>query len=146
VTVQELNKVKGRNPANPDEARAFIKHVESLFMPWDVDGLVDGFTSDCIARFGTLPEMRGADALRSFFEARQAKQKNYRLKKELRTLANDTMTNVWEGEWEDSQTGMAMKGFGVEFWRLKDGKIAVWEAAFNTGPAAEVGNLSKPFG
>jgi hypothetical protein len=40
-----------------------------------------------------------------------------------------------------------MKGFGVEFWKLKGGsKIAVWEAAFNTAPAAHVGNASKPFG
>ena len=146
MTVQELEKVEGKNPASAEEARALIKRVVSLFMPWNIDGLVNGFTPECVVRFGTLPEIRGAAALRSFLEARRAKQKNYRLKKELRTLAGDTMTNVWEGEWDDAETGTAMKGFGVEFWKLKAGKIAVWEAAFNTAPAADVGNVSKPFG
>ena len=30
-----------------------------------------------------------------------------------------------------------MEGFGVEVWRLRDGKIAVWEAAFNVGRAGQ---------
>lgn len=28
-----------------------------------------------------------------------------------------------------------MKGFGVEVWTMRDGKIAIWEAAFNAAPA-----------
>jgi hypothetical protein len=28
-----------------------------------------------------------------------------------------------------------MKGFGVEVWTLRDGRIAVWEASFNAAPA-----------
>jgi hypothetical protein len=30
-----------------------------------------------------------------------------------------------------------MKGFGVEVWTMRGGKIAVWETAFNSGPADE---------
>jgi hypothetical protein len=44
----------------------------------------------------------------AFFAARSAKQKGYRLKKEFRTLTNDTMTNVWEGAWEDAESGLPM--------------------------------------
>ncbi len=62
-----------------------------------------------------------------------AKQKGYRLKKQFRTLMNDTMTNVWDGEWEDADSGLAMRGFGVEVWIMRGGKIAIWEAAFNVG-------------
>lgn len=54
-------------PRSDDEARAFVKHVESLFMPWNIDSLVDGFTEDCVVRFGTVPEFRGREALRAFF-------------------------------------------------------------------------------
>ena len=43
---------------------------------------------------GTLPEFRGRAALREFFTARSAKQKDYRLRKQLRVLVDDTMTNV----------------------------------------------------
>jgi hypothetical protein len=40
-----------------EEARTFVKHVESLFMPWNVEAIVAGFTEDCVVRFGDLPEM-----------------------------------------------------------------------------------------
>ena len=135
-----------RNPHTIDEARAFVRHVEFLFMPWNVDALVDGFTEDCIVRFGTIPEFKGRAALRGFFNARSAKQKGYRLRKEFRTLMDDVISNVWEGEWEDAATGQRMRGFGVEAWSMRDGKIAVWEAAFNSAPADQAVDLAKMLG
>src|ERR1700726_217067 len=78
--------VAARNPRTVEEARAFVKHVESLFMPWNVEGIVAGFTDDCIVRFGDLPELRGKAELAKFFRARSARQKGYRLRKELRAL------------------------------------------------------------
>jgi nuclear transport factor 2 (NTF2) superfamily protein len=130
------------NPRTADEARAFVKYVESLFMPWNIDALVDGFTEDCVVRFGTVPEFHGREALRAFFTARSARQKGYRLKKEFRTLANDTMTNVWEGEWQDADSGLPMRGYGVEIWAMRGGKIAVWEAAFNAGRADRANSVA----
>jgi nuclear transport factor 2 (NTF2) superfamily protein len=116
---------------NIDEARAFVKHVESLFMPWNVEALVAGFTQDCVVRFGDLPEFRGREALEKFFRGRSARQKGYRLRKQLHALMGDTLANSWEGEWQDSQTGARMSGHGVEIWVMRDSKIARWEAAFN---------------
>jgi nuclear transport factor 2 (NTF2) superfamily protein len=135
MTAQSIRKQENRNPRASEEARAFVAHVESLFMPWNIDALVSGFTEDCVVRFGVIPEFRGRQALRKFFEARQAKQKGYRLRKQFRTLANDVMSNVWDGEWEDADTGRQMKGFGVEVWTMQGGKIAIWEASFNAAPA-----------
>lgn len=135
MAVRSSRKDAETNPQTPEEARALVKYVESLFMPWNIDALVDGFTDDCIVRFGTVPEFRRRDALRAFFEARSAKQKGYRLKKEFRALVNDTMTNVWQGEWQDADSGIPMHGFGVELWVMRGGKIAIWEAAFNAGRA-----------
>jgi nuclear transport factor 2 (NTF2) superfamily protein len=143
---QPARKEGDRNPRTIEEARNVVKYVESLFMPWNIDALVDGFTDDCVVRFGTLPEFHGKEALRKFFTARSSKQKGYRLTKQFRTLMNDTMTNVWDGDWEDVVTGRKMKGFGVEVWKMRDGKIAVWETAFNTGPADEVIDIAKMLG
>jgi nuclear transport factor 2 (NTF2) superfamily protein len=98
MSVQPLRKEGARNPRTAEEAKALVKHVESLFMPWNIDALVAGFTDDCVVRFGTVPEFRGREALRAFFIARSDKQKGYRLRKSFRTLMNDTLTNVWEGE------------------------------------------------
>ena len=120
-----------RNPQTIDEARAFVAHVQSLFMPWNIPGLLAGFTEDCVIRFGDLPELRGKAALENLFRSRSERQKDYRLRKELRAFAGDMMANYWEGEWEDRPTGKKMAGRGVEVWRMHDGKIAVWEAAFN---------------
>ena len=104
MSVQPLRKDGDRNPRTIEEAREIVKYVESLFMPWNIDALVDGFTDDCVVRFGTVPEFHGRDALRAFFTARSTKQKGYRLKKHFRALMNDTMTNVWSGEWEDADS------------------------------------------
>lgn len=134
MAAQTAKEADDRNPRTAEEARALVAYVKSLFMPWNVDALVAGFTEDCVVRFGVIPEFRGRDALRKFFEARQAKQVGYRLDKQFRSLVNDLMTNVWEGEWEDAGTGQRMKGFGVEVWTMRDGKIAIWEAAFNAAP------------
>ena len=127
----------GRNPQTIDEARAFVAHVESLFMPWNLDGLLAGFTEDCVVRFGDLPEFRGKAALEKLFRGRIERQKDYRLRKQLRGFAGDTIANSWEGEWEDRATGRKMAGFGVEIWIMRDGRIAVWEAAFNTNEAGK---------
>ncbi|MGH6778219.1 MAG: nuclear transport factor 2 family protein [Bradyrhizobium sp.] len=132
-----------RNPRTAEEARSLVAYVASLFMPWNVDTLVAGFTDDCVVRFGVIPEFKGHDALRTFFEARRAKQKGYRLNKQFRTLVNDIMTNVWEGDWEDAATGQRMKGFGVEVWIMRDGKIARWEAAFNAAPIDQNVDVSQ---
>ena len=141
MTPESLRTDARHNPATQEEARAFVKHVESLFMPWNVEALVAGFTQDCVVRFGTV-ELRGHQALRATKKSRSAKQKNYRLNKRLCALMHDTVANVWDGEWEDADTGIAMKGFGVELWVMRDGKIARWEAAFNSAPAARAGSLS----
>jgi nuclear transport factor 2 (NTF2) superfamily protein len=142
MSVQPLRKDKDRNPRTVEEARAFVAHVESLFMPWNIDALVAGFTDDCVVRFGTVPELRGRTALREFFTARSARQKNYRLDKQFRTLMGDVIANVWSGEWKDAETGARMRGFGVETWVMRDGKIAVWEAAFNVARADQAGGVA----
>jgi len=121
----------GRNPQTIDQARAFVAHVQSLFMPWNIPGLLAGFTEDCVVRFGDLPEFRGKAALEQLFRSRSERQIGYRLRKELRALASDTIANYWEGEWQDAVSGKQMTGRGVEVWVMRDGKIAVWEAAFN---------------
>src|SRR5882757_2598554 len=124
MAVRALQEGTSHNPRTVEEARLFVKHVESLFMPWNVDALVDGFTEDCVVHFATLPPFRGREVLRAFFANRSARQKNYRLTKQFRTLMGDTITNSWEAV----------------------GRIAVWDAAFNVGradQATSVGDLLR---
>src|SRR5271166_16608 len=135
----QRKQMKDRNPGTIEEARAFVAYVQALFMPWNIPALLAGFTDDCIVRFGDLPEFRGKAALERMFRGRSERQKGYRLRKQFRALMGDTIANYWEGEWEDRVTGAKMAGRGVEIWAMRGGKIAVWEAAFNTN---EVGKPS----
>ena len=121
-----------RNPRTVEEARALVARVEALFMPWDIPALLAGFTEDCVVRFGDMPEFHGRAALETLFRGRAERQQDYRLRKQFRALMGDTIANYWEGEWEDRTSGAKMAGRGVEIWVLRDGRIAVWEAAFNT--------------
>jgi len=102
-----------------------------MFHRRDIDALVNGFTEDCVFRFAEQPEQRGRDPLRKFFTARLERQKNYRLKKTFLALDRNLIANLWEGTWDDTNTGKQMTGRGLEVWRMRDGMIAVWDAAFN---------------
>ena len=141
MNVQPLARSGDRNPRTMEEARVMVKYVESLFNPWNVDALVDGFTPDCVIRFCDLPEFKGHEPLRKFFMARSQRQKGYTLVKTLKSLMNDTICNTWEGQWEDAATGQKMAGFGCEVWLMRDGKIAVWEGAFNAAPVGSKGAM-----
>ena len=114
-----------------EQADALLRMVEDMFHRVDVEALVHGFTEDCVVRFAEQPERRGREALRQLFTARLARQKNYRLSKTLLALEGNVLANVWEGTWEDRATGKRMQGRGLETWRMRDGMIAVWDAAFN---------------
>jgi nuclear transport factor 2 (NTF2) superfamily protein len=133
----------GRNPRTMEEARTLVKYVESLFNPWNVDALVDGFTPDCVVRFADIPPFTGQEKLRELFTSRSLRQKDYKLVKHLRSLMNDTLAIMGEGTWLDLSTGEQMSGWGCEIWQMRDGKIAVWEGAFNAGPAGA--DVASPF-
>ncbi len=130
-TTQATAFPKGHDRWTEAQANALLRAVEDMFHRRDVDALVHGFTEDCVVRFAEQPERRGRAALRQLFTARLARQKDYRLTKTLMALDGNVLANTWEGAWEDRETGKAMAGRGVEVWTMRDGMIAVWDAAFN---------------
>src|SRR5258708_34891962 len=131
VAPKSITFPKGEGPWTAEQATALLRAVADMFHRIDVEALVHGFTEDCVFRFAEQPERRGRQAIREFFAARLARQKNYRLKKTLLALDGNVLANVWEGTWEDRDTGKKMAGRGLEVWRMRDGMIAVWDAAFN---------------
>jgi hypothetical protein len=44
---------------------------------------------------------------------------------------------------EHAESGAAIRGFGVEVWGMRDGKIAVWEAAFNSGRVDQMNSVLR---
>ena len=122
---------RGESPWSREQAEGLLRVVEDMFHRRDIEALVNGFTDDCVVRFAEQPERRGREALRALFSARLARQRDYRLAKTLLALDGNVLANSWEGTWRDSASGKAMRGRGVEVWRMRDGMIAEWDAAFN---------------
>jgi nuclear transport factor 2 (NTF2) superfamily protein len=122
---------KGKDAWTKGQANALLRLVEDMFHRRDLAALVNGFTADCIFRFSEPPEQRGREALERFFAARFARQRSYRLTKTLKAIEGNVLVNLWEGAWEDSRSGKAMAGRGLETWVMRDGMIAEWDAAFN---------------
>jgi nuclear transport factor 2 (NTF2) superfamily protein len=114
-----------------EAARRMVGEAERAFGSADIEAIMGAFTDDVVIRFADLPEMRGKAEAERFLRARFARQRNYRLSKHLRMVEHDMIGNLWEGDWEDAKTGEKMRGRGTEFWTVRDGKIALWEATFN---------------
>jgi nuclear transport factor 2 (NTF2) superfamily protein len=123
-----------------DAALRLVQDVEAAFGAADLVRIAQGFTEDAVARFADFPEMHGRDAIMHFLRARFARTKNYRLKKTLHVMMDDMLANSWVARWEDARTGKPMLGRGTEIWRVRDGRIALWDATFNVweegGPPA----------
>jgi len=114
-----------------DQAEALVRAAEAAFGSADVAAMLAGFTDDCLVRFAEQPDMHGKAELETFLTARMARQRNYGLKKTLRCFRGEIVGVEWKGWWQDARTGLEMEGKGLEFWTLRDGLIAVWDAGFN---------------
>ena len=117
------------------EAEAAVRAAETSFGSADVPAMLACFTEDCAVRFAEQQEIIGLDALERFLRARMARQRNYGLRKTLRAVQGNVIGVEWHGWWDDARTGRKMEGKGLEFWTMRDGKIAVWDAAFNVWDA-----------
>ena len=114
-----------------DAAQRLVQDVEDAFGAADLVRIEHGFTEDAVALFADFPEMHGREAIMRFLRARFARTKGYKLKKTLRVLMDDLLANTWDATWEDAKTGNPMQGRGTEIWRVRDGRIALWDATFN---------------
>lgn len=112
-------------------AEELLRSYERLFGNADIAGILAGIHEDVVVRFGDQPEIRGKAATGKFLEARFARMKGYSLKKELRAVYGTVVVGVWDGWWEDATNGKKMQGRGIEVLTHRDGKLWIWEAAFN---------------
>ena len=113
------------------DAEAILAQAQRLMSAGDISEVMKTFASDVIVKFADFPETHGRAALEKFLIARFARQRNYRLQKQLRAVSGDVIVCYWEGEWDDGQNGRQMQGRGIEILTLRDSEIAKWEATFN---------------
>jgi nuclear transport factor 2 (NTF2) superfamily protein len=120
-----------------EEATRMVQDVQDAYNAADVERIVAGFTDDVVIRFGDVPEIRGKDEAEKFIRARFARIKDYKLRKTLRAVMGNVVGVYWDGTWEDLKTGKLMNVRGTEFWTVRDGKVADWEATVNVWEAGK---------
>jgi nuclear transport factor 2 (NTF2) superfamily protein len=113
------------------DGQAVLARSQRLLNAADVAQVMNNFTSDVVVRFADFSETHGKPPLEAFLRARFARQKNYRLQKQLRAVSGNVIVCYWDAEWEDGQDGRQMEGRGIELLTMRRDKIAKWEATFN---------------
>ena len=123
------------------EAERLVAYQQGLTGSNDPERMIEAFASDVVVRYADFPEMRGQAELKRFAVQRFARQKNYRLKKQLRAVSGNVIVCSWDATWEDRRDGHAMEGFGIELLTIEAGKIVRWEAVFNVWEKGTSGSL-----
>jgi nuclear transport factor 2 (NTF2) superfamily protein len=123
------------------DAEAILEQAQRLMSAGDISEVMKTFASDVIVKFADFPETHGRAALEKFLIARFARQRNYRLQKQLRAVSGDVIVCHWEGEWDDGQNGRQMQGRGIEILTMRDSEIAKWEATFNVWQKGSAASL-----
>jgi nuclear transport factor 2 (NTF2) superfamily protein len=113
------------------DAEAVLDRAQKLMSSGDMVEVMKTFAADVVVRFADFPETQGRQPLEKFLLARFARQKNYRLQKQLRAVSGSVIACYWEGEWDDGRDGRQMQGRGIELLTMRGDEIARWEATFN---------------
>ena len=113
------------------DAEAVLDRAQKLMSSGDMVEVMKTFAADVVVRFADFPETQGRQPLEKFLLARFARQKNYRLEKQLRAVSGSVIACYWEGEWDDGRDGRQMQGRGIELLTMRGDEIARWEATFN---------------
>jgi hypothetical protein len=119
------------------EALRLVAMFAEVTTSKDVDKFLSGFTDDCVVQFGRFPTTYGKQQLRAFVASMfSPRLKDFTCRKRLRTLNGNVIGGTWTSEWVDAQSGKKKLGRGFEFWIMRGGRIARWDAAFNSWDVA----------
>lgn len=124
------------------DAEAVLGRAQRLMSAGNISEVMKTFAPDVVVRFADFPETHGRPPLEKFLLARLARQKNYKLQKQLRAVSGNVIACYWDTEWEDGQDGRQMQGRGIELLTMRAGEIARWEATFNVWQKGGAPSLS----
>ena len=115
------------------EAKAIVQRFAEVSTSCDIDVFLSGFTDDCVVSFNEHAEIRGHDGLRVLMAPRFARfsapSAAFLCRKVLRSLTGNVFGVVWINHWIDPDSRKAMRSKGLEFWTMRKGLIARWDAS-----------------
>jgi ketosteroid isomerase-like protein len=120
------------------KAKSIVAHFAAVSTSCDMDTFLGGFTEDCVVSFNEQAEIRGHDGLRALMAPRFARFSSpgteYVCRKALRSLCGNLFGVIWVNHWIDTETHKTMRSKGIEFWTMRDGRIARWDASIVAWP------------
>ena len=120
------------------EARAIVARFAEVTTSLDINTFVQGFTEDCIVSFNEHAEMNGREAVRQLmgprFDHLAAPGSEFICRKALRSLTGNVFGVIWLNNWVDAKAGRPMRSKGVEFWVMKESRIARWDCSSTAWP------------
>jgi hypothetical protein len=120
------------------EAKDIVRRFAAVSTSCNLENFVGGFTEDCIVSFNEHANLVGHDTLRGLMAPRFARFSapgtQYLCRKVLRSLAGSIFGVIWLNHWIDTETRKPMRSKGVEFWIMRKGRIARWDASITAWP------------
>ncbi|EHY53039.1 hypothetical protein HRR83_006121 [Exophiala dermatitidis] len=105
-----------RPPFTRETAQEKVKFAQNMWNTRNPEQVSKGYTADCVWR-NRDAFFRGTNKIIEFLTEKWAKEKNYRLRKELFAFTDNKIAVQFWYEYQDSHDGMKWKRcYGLEDW------------------------------
>ncbi|MCX7382253.1 MAG: nuclear transport factor 2 family protein [Alphaproteobacteria bacterium] len=123
----------GAGEYSVQQAKDIVQLFAEVSTSCDVDAFIQGFTEDSVTSFNDRHDIVGRAALREFMAPRFAAfarpGADFLCRKRLRSLSGNIFGVIWVNHWRNPTTGELRQAKGVEFWAMRSGLIARWDAS-----------------
>ena len=125
-----------RPPFTVETAKAKVKAAEDAWNSRDPERVALAYTEDSQWR-NRAEFLQGRDAIQAFLKRKWAKERDYRLMKELWAFTGNRISVRFEYEWRD-QEGQWYRSHGNEHWEFdENGLMRRRDASINDLPISE---------
>jgi len=116
--------MSGAPPFTAESAHAKVKKAQDLWNTKNPQAVVKAYTDSCIWR-NRDHFINGSSEIVAFLEQKWAREKNYRLRKELFAFQDNKIAVQFWYEYQDGEDGMKWKRcYGLEDWTFaEDGRM-----------------------
>jgi nuclear transport factor 2 (NTF2) superfamily protein len=115
-----------------------VKQAEAAYDALDLDRIIQLFDPQITVYWNGQKILEGLEEVREWHEGwmTRAKGGDHWVRKTLRAASGDAIA----GEWEDyalGEDGKYYRGYGGEFWKMREGRLLEWRAYHQNSPINE---------
>jgi len=120
----------GASAYSIERARRIVQSFAEVTTTRDVEAFAQGFTEDCVVHYPPFSVATGHDGLKRIMSRLfSGNLVGFVCNKTLRSISGNVLGVIWVSEWIDTKSAKRVHQKGVEFWEMRDDRIARWDAA-----------------